>query len=117
MANRITGLLGAAVLAAALNTAPAMAQETFSEWDADGDGVVSLEEFEQGWTETGLFSEWDTDGDGVLSEEEYAEGVFNAYDEDDDAGLDDAEFGELEDEDFWDLVILCPEEQAESEPR
>lgn len=46
---------------------------SFDDYDTDGDGYLSLEEFLEGGlgTETD-FSEWDTNGDGKLSEDEFA---------------------------------------------
>ncbi len=54
---------------------PALAQEAdFATVDADGNGVVSMEEATTaGWTWTeDQFKAADTDGDGGLNEEEFA---------------------------------------------
>lgn len=106
MLHDLTKLLGAAALAAALGATPALARESISEWDEDGDGVLTEEEFEQGWGETEVFGDWDTDGDGILTEGEYRAGVFNTYDADGDGELDEEELGHLEDDlgedGFWD---------------
>ncbi|MFP3945257.1 MAG: EF-hand domain-containing protein [Alphaproteobacteria bacterium] len=117
MTNALTRLLGAGAVLAVLSAAPVMAQEDLSEWDADGDGILTEEEFSEAWDGAGTFDEWDVDGDGVLSEEEFRQGVFDAHDEDDDGELDEEEFAAAEDEDFWGPVILCPEEQAEQDVR
>ena len=105
-------LAGIGALLAAMTAAPAIAQEDIGEWDADGDGAVSEEEFNTGW-DSGFgegedaFSTWDEDGDGALSQEEYDAGVFGSYDDDNSGVIEEPEFGDVGDDmgdgGFWDV--------------
>ena len=68
MFNKLTASL---VLAVAL---PAAALAGGEKLDADGDGSVSMTEFNEAMPDAGasVFAEIDADADGVLSEEEIA---------------------------------------------
>ena len=48
-------------------------------WDADADGVLQREEFDQGFDDYGTFDSFDADVDGYLSEDELSDGVFSGY--------------------------------------
>lgn len=50
----IKKLTSTAAILAALTAAPAFAQE--AEWDADGDAMLSAEEFAEGFRERAIFS-------------------------------------------------------------
>ena len=69
----MTKTLSAATFALAL-TVPALAYAMDA--DTDGDGMVSMEEFQAAMPEapTGTFEQLDSDADGMLSEEEIAAG-------------------------------------------
>ena len=71
---------GIAVTASFLSAASFAAGE-FSEWDADGDGSITMQEWDAGLEEDGLFDNWDSDSDGLLSQDEFNEG-FEATDSD-----------------------------------
>lgn len=107
MTRALMKLASASALALSLFAAPAMAQEAFEDWDADGSAVIEEEEFEAGFDEVGIYEEWDEDDDGLLSEEEFDAGVFNAYDADDSGVIEDPEWGDvgddLDEEGFWDF--------------
>ena len=87
----------ASAAAALLTASPLVAQE-ISEWDEDGDGAVSEEEFGTGFGEVGTYNEWDEDGDGALSEEEFNAGVYGGYDADDSGAIEEPEFGDVGDD-------------------
>ena len=101
-------LLGGVALAATLagGTTVYAEENGFGEWDADGSGDISSEEFDTGFDDEGLYSDWDSDGDGALSEDEYGEGVYSSYDEDEDGAWSEEEYGaysEDEESGFWDM--------------
>ena len=81
--KRFSALLLTAALA---STGPAAAQ-VVENWDTDGDGVITQDEWNTGLTEMGLFSDWDADGDGSLTSDEFAGGLFDRFDEDGDGAL------------------------------
>lgn len=84
--------LGAAL---AFVSAPAFAK-TFSEYDSDGDGKISRDDFYGTITDAGLFPDWDTDSDGLIDEDEFneigAEWDYDAWDENEDGYVDSGEF-------------------------
>ncbi|GHG37165.1 hypothetical protein [Paracoccus aerius] len=90
-----------------LCTAPAFAQSIWEEeaWDTDSDGLLSVEEFREGFRERVNFADWDDDGDGVLSEEEFSSGIYGRYDGDLTDAIEATEYGAFErdfgDEGFW----------------
>jgi Ca2+-binding EF-hand superfamily protein len=99
-----TKFLAAALAAFALSGGAALAQDqgmSMSELDRDDDGEVSEEEFITAFEGEGLFGDWDEDGDGNLTQEEFRSGAFSAYDEDGDGALDEEEFSEFEDDDWF----------------
>ena len=64
--NRVSAfLIATAILAAG----PATAQ-VIEDWDSNGDGALSHEEWTTGLSECGVFSDWDADGDGSLTSDE-----------------------------------------------
>lgn len=72
-------------------------QGTFGDWDADGDGMIDQQDFQNAfgdadWYDEGLFNEWDMDGDGNLMEEEVSQGLFEEWDENGDGVLTQDEF-------------------------
>ncbi len=104
-------LAGISAVLAALTAAPVMAQEDIGAWDADGDGALNEEEFNEGWGtswgEEDPYTAWDEDGDGMLNEDEFNAGVFNSYDADDSGVIEEPEFGDVGDDigdgGFWDI--------------
>lgn len=89
--------LGAGALAAALLATPALA-DFHEEWDGDGDGALSEEEFGTGFGEMGTYDGWDGDGDGALSEDEFNTGVYGGYDADDSGVIEEPELGDMGDD-------------------
>lgn len=75
-------------------------EDQWAEWTGD-DSQLSEEEWESAEIETDAsFSDWDEDGDGLLSEDEFEGGVFTSYDEDESGFWDEDEQGVFED-DGW----------------
>ena len=74
-----------------------------SEWDANGDGLISREEFVSAVAETELFArlEADDDEDELIGEDEFADGVFDVSDADENTFL-----GEDEDWFLTDLIEI-----------
>ena len=64
--------------------------------DVDGDGVLTLEEFQPIRDLGAQFTAYDSDGNGVLSPEEYNEGVRSLASEDGSDELSDAELKRLD---------------------
>lgn len=99
-----------------LMSAPVLAEIDFSSWDEDGDGAISTEEWNASMDDEGLFDVIDENGNGVLEVEEVDEGfieydlawdldasghiergeaelgLFNSYDGDGDEQLAEQEF-------------------------
>ena len=71
-----------ALAAAALFATGAIAASHGGALDADGDGMLTEEEFAPIATMGASFAAYDSDGDGMLSEEEYNEGVRELANED-----------------------------------
>ena len=84
-----------AAAAALLMTGPAMAADM--EWDANADGNIDANEFNAGFGDE-EFTSFDADGDGMLSSEEYGAGVFGMYDKDKDGMWSQTEAGVWEDD-------------------
>ena len=93
----LTKYLGAGALAALLLATPALA-DWHEEWDSDGDGALSEEEFNTGLDGVGTYDEWDADDDGMLSEEEFDAGVFGGYDDDDSGVIEEPELDDAGDD-------------------
>ncbi|MEX1081569.1 MAG: hypothetical protein WD382_03480 [Halofilum sp. (in: g-proteobacteria)] len=70
-------------------------QATFQEWDADGDGQLSRDEFMRGARSAGLFGMWDSHNDGRIDRNEFDEvgfgGDFAHWDTNTSAYLDPTE--------------------------
>ncbi|WP_299654943.1 hypothetical protein [uncultured Jannaschia sp.] len=86
--NRMHVVLMSAILAFA---GPAGAQ-SLEDWDADGSGAVSQQEWTTGLDILGLFSDWDADGSGIVDEGEFAGGLFGRFDQDGDGALTASEW-------------------------
>lgn len=107
MTNFLARTTGLGALLVSLAAVPALAQDSMSDWDSNGDGTISQDEFNTGWGEAGVYDSWDEDGDGALSEDEFNTGVFESYDSDDSGAIEEPEFGDLSDDmgdgGFWDV--------------
>lgn len=81
--------------------------QDFEAWDIDGDGVILLTEFVDGWKQTDMFGKWDTDNDGSLSDDELTTGVFDKYDGDGSGVIEEPELtdigDDMGDEGLWDV--------------
>src|SRR5690606_29626339 len=112
-----------ALLATAFLSAPAFAQDDtqvdLSSWDEDGDGNVSMEEWDSAIEDQGVFDMIDENGNGVfeieeadedlfvydlemdiddggnIDRQEFTAGTFNNYDANADDQLDEQEFGDF----------------------
>ncbi len=83
----------------------------FNYWDADSNGDISEDEWNQGGVGTfstqydaddkGAWKTWDLDGNGSLSEDELDNGVFNTIDDNDNAEVSDSEFNTWYDNDLF----------------
>lgn len=91
-------LAGSGVLAVLLSSTPALTQEAPEEagWDADGDGLLSVEEFRGGLFARLDLVDWDVDGDGLLSMGEFYGGAYTRYDVDATGAIEETEQGALE---------------------
>ena len=102
--TNFTKVAAASVLAGLLFGTPAVAQEGLNEggaweedaWDGDGDGLLSFEEFAEGFALRVDVREWDLDGDGLLSEDEFLDAIYTRYDADTTGAFDEAERGIFE---------------------
>lgn len=99
----------AAALVLAVAAGPALAQEAFSDWDADSSGAIDQNEWNTRWSEAGVYDSWDANDDDALSEEEWTAGIgdneeafderfgetaYDDWDLDDDGALTGDEFSE-----------------------
>ena len=77
-------------LTASLLSVSGIAAAEFSDWDADGNGALSQEEWNTGWENEGAFDTWDSDDDGLLSQNEFETGIGDgeAFADNDDFGYD-----------------------------
>ena len=69
----------------------------FNDFDADGNGELSEDEFSTGSTGenyTALYDDFDADDSGGVSQEEFAQGIFGVADDDGSGDLDDDEVRE-----------------------
>ena len=78
----MTRILLATAAALALGTS-AVTAETVG-IDANGDGLVTADEYTKASSETDYSASIDTDGDGVVSREEFTAAIWAMYDTDED---------------------------------
>lgn len=94
---------GASVAIAQEETEQGDFEWSYSEWDANNDGMLDEQEFDAGYDEVGLYDElyddWDVNGDGVLDEDEFGDGLYDSWDKDDNGYLEEDEAEEIG---FWD---------------
>lgn len=55
----------------------------------------SFEDFQTVFQDKGVYASMDADGDGMVSEDEFNQGVFSAYDEDGDGALSEDEMSSM----------------------
>lgn len=100
----ITQIAAAGMLATMPLSLAALAQEGLGDaetwedgaWDTNGDGLLSYQEFEEGFVLRIPFRDWDLNGDGLLSEDEFLDAVYAPYDLDGSGAFEEAEHGALE---------------------
>lgn len=112
--TNLTKLSSAAAVAAILSAAPALA-DFHMDWDADADGLLTLDEFQAGFAARVDLTAWDADADGLISEAEFAGGLYDRYDLDDTEAVEEAEFAAVEkDFDEGGLWVFHGEELVEA---
>ena len=62
------------------------------EWDADGNGMLSVGEFGQGALSSNLYDAYDANGDGEIETEEVSKYLFSRWDTNDDGYVDREEW-------------------------
>lgn len=93
--NKLTGIRSALLASALAIPAAAFAQDntwTYADWDNDGNLELTQEEFQTGFSGTGMFDAWDRDDDVGLSEGEFATGVYSDWDMDNDMQITEEEY-------------------------
>ncbi|AKD05193.1 hypothetical protein POKO110462_21740 [Pontibacter korlensis] len=68
--------------------------QSWSSWDANGDGKLEEEEFRKSMTSTNLHQSWDKNQDKMIDEQEYTSGVFALWDDNGDGSLGGDEYNE-----------------------
>lgn len=121
-------------IAMAIGSGAAFAQDSgsgspdMSDWDSNGDGMLTEDEFYDGVSDAGLYDDWDTDSDGLIEESEYSQigiddsydswdansdgyldsgefydGIYSYYDENEDGHWDDGEWDDAGDAGWFDV--------------
>jgi|SRR5690606_3437825 len=62
------------------------------QFDADSDGMISGDEYYEGFSQSDFYSSYDVNRDNSIDADEFNESVFTNWDENGDGTLDDAEF-------------------------
>lgn len=83
-----TLMTGAAL---ALTISGAALAENWTDWDTNADAGLDRTEFRAGLETDATFDTWDADADGMLTRDEFDEGMFSAFDADDDDILNEPE--------------------------
>lgn len=78
--------------------------EDFSQFDTDGDEIITSEEFINEMEDSEYFNEIDKNNDGNIDESELDEKIFDDYDENEDERLDEEEFQEFTYMDSFDYI-------------
>lgn len=72
----------------------------FDNWDENNDDQIDQEEFQTSTQQTGLidadFDVFDADEDGLIENDEFNQGLFETYDEDDSGFIENDEWGQYE---------------------
>lgn len=92
MRSGLTTMFASALALGVLVALPAQA-DRMSDWDLNGDGLVSAKEFIAGWGDEGIFYRSDLDRDGTLSKSELNEPLFSALDTNQDGVISKEEHG------------------------
>lgn len=74
----------------------------FAEWDADEDTYLGENEWGAYWADRGIYEDWDLNDDAGVDETEFGEGLFGAWDRDDDDIIREDEWTEGTDAFFGD---------------
>lgn len=90
--------------AVSLMAASAASAQMMTDFDSDGDGMLSMEEYGVENNALRSFGGYDTNADGTIDENEYRAGTFMRYDRDRDGMLNEEEYGLYEeDEGLFDM--------------
>lgn len=66
---------------------------TYTDWDDDGNLELTESEVSAGVSEAGTFDAWDRDEEAGLNEGEFATGMFSSWDTDNDLQITEEEYG------------------------
>lgn len=66
-------------------------ERPFIDWDDDGNGLLSAEEFKDGFGNDDIFNDLDANNDGLIDNNEFGDGMFDRLDTDGDGLLSDNE--------------------------
>lgn len=64
-----------------------------NQYDTDADQQLARNEWDTWYSENNLYDQWNTGGEG-LEQNEFSQGVFETWDANDDAGLDETEWND-----------------------
>lgn len=73
-------------------TVNAATEHEFSDWDDNGNGKISQDEWSSACNSSDLFADWDMDNDGLIDDDEYSTGLFQHWDVNDDGVLEESEW-------------------------
>ncbi|MGR3250654.1 MAG: hypothetical protein ACU0DH_15795 [Paracoccus sp. (in: a-proteobacteria)] len=96
MTWKIRSNMRPALLATALivpSAALAQASWTHTDWDGDSNIELSDSEFQSSFAEIGTYDAWDRDDEAGLNEGKFATGVLSSWDTDDDLQITEEEYG------------------------
>lgn len=75
---------------------------TYSDWDANGDGLVDENEWNDlGWDYS--YNYWDADSDGYLDSGEFYDGVYDTYDANEDGHWNNGEWDDAGEAGLFDM--------------
>lgn len=126
MQKQLTLVLAA--LALGFGTASVAADSSYSDWDDNGDGNITTDEFYGSASDWGIYSDydldndglyneaewnefdwdydyatWDTNDDGFIDSGEYYDGVFTTFDANEDGHWDEGEWDDAGEAGVFDL--------------
>lgn len=70
-------------------------ENNWDAWDANDDNMLDTEEYNAGIGEAGVYNEWDADGNGIYSENEVNNGLFGTWDNNGDGYLENEEYNQI----------------------
>jgi hypothetical protein len=90
---RLTSFASAAAALVMASGSTAAADWNGAEWDRDANAALERDEVDAGLSEARVYERMDARADGVLDSDEFYGGVFDIWDDDDDLGVSEDEFG------------------------